>query len=159
MPEETSNPSDSATRAQSNISIVRAWIDAHNRHDPKALDCMDDSIEVVEAPTGAVHKGLDAVKKLTEDAYARGGWKDITNLFASEDQACVEYVARITMPVPPNGLEKGGGSLGPKRPDSSSAGKAETKVCAVFHFKNGKIVMTSSLNSTVRSMPLPPPEA
>jgi ketosteroid isomerase-like protein len=38
--------------AQRNIDTIRAWLDAHNRQDMKAIDYFAEDIEIVEMPTG-----------------------------------------------------------------------------------------------------------
>lgn len=52
------------TAAQENMNMIRAWIDAHNRQDMKALDYMDENIEIIEIPTGVVYKGMTKMKEL-----------------------------------------------------------------------------------------------
>jgi ketosteroid isomerase-like protein len=125
--------------AQDNINIIRAWIDAHNRRDMNALDYMDEDVEIV-VPTGVTHKGFDVMRKLAEMAYSRGGWKDITNIFASEDEACVEYNAKGNLSEPLSESERKTGIHGIDLSSAKPAAKTiELKVCFVCHFKNGKI--------------------
>lgn len=45
------------TTAQENMRSIRPWIDAHNRQDMKALDYLDENIEIIEIPSGVVYKG------------------------------------------------------------------------------------------------------
>ncbi|SRR6266702_1616599 len=128
------------TAAQENVNIIRAWIDAHNRQDMKALDYMDENIEIIEIPTGVVYKGMTKMKELAKIAYRRRGWKDITNLIATDDEVCVEYIARADMSKPLTEAEKKSGIHGI---DTSKARASnapfEMRVCFVCHMKDGKI--------------------
>ncbi len=72
------------TAAQENMRIIRAWIDAHNRQDMKALDYLDENIEILEIPTGVVYKGMAKMKELAQMAYRRHVWKEITHIMATD---------------------------------------------------------------------------
>jgi ketosteroid isomerase-like protein len=56
-----------ATKA--NIELMKAWLDAHNRQDMKALDYMSDDVEIVETPTGVVWRGRKDMENLAKLAY------------------------------------------------------------------------------------------
>lgn len=128
------------TAAQENMRIIRAWIDAHNRQDMKALEYLDEDIEIVEIPTGVVYKGMAKMKELAEMAYRRHGWKDITHIMATNEEVCVEYIARADTSQPLTEAEKAGGLHGVDI-SKARADKAlfELKVCFVCHIKDGKI--------------------
>src|ERR1700730_1965951 len=81
--------------AQRNIDTILAWLDAHNRRDMKAIDCYTDDIEIVEMPTGVVCKGMDKMRELAGMAYRRKGWKELTNIIATETGAQVAMAARL----------------------------------------------------------------
>jgi hypothetical protein len=41
------------------------------------------------------------MRELAKMAYRRRGWKDLTHIFATETEACVEYIARATSSTAP----------------------------------------------------------
>ncbi len=128
------------TAAQENMKMIRAWIDAHNHQDMKALDFMDEHIEIIEIPTGVVYKGMTKMKELAEVAYRRRGWKDITNLIATDDEVCVEYIARADMSKPLTKAEKESGLHGIDLSKAKASNTPfELRVCFVCHIKDGKI--------------------
>jgi hypothetical protein len=120
---------------QRNIETIRAWLDAHNRQDMKALDFYTEDIEIVEMPTGVVYKGMDKMRELARMAYRRKGWKELTNIIATETQACVEYIAKADMSQPLTKEEKESGLHGVdvSKAKSSSAPFA-IPVCYICHF-------------------------
>ncbi len=69
--------------AQTNIQIVKAWLDAHNRQDISALDYMSDDVEIVEMPTGVVWRGRRDTENLARLAYSRKSHKRLTHVFAT----------------------------------------------------------------------------
>jgi ketosteroid isomerase-like protein len=78
---------------QRNIDTIHAWLGAHNRQDMRAIDCYTEDIEIVEVPTGVVYKGRDKMRELARMAYRRKAWKDLTQIIATDTEACVEYAA------------------------------------------------------------------
>jgi ketosteroid isomerase-like protein len=128
------------TAAQENMRIIRAWIDAHNRQDMKALDYLDENIEILEIPTGVVYKGMAKMKELAQMAYRRHVWKEITHIMATDEEVCVEYTVRADISQPLTEGEKAGGLHGV---DISKAKTSKTpfelKLCFVCHIKDGKI--------------------
>jgi ketosteroid isomerase-like protein len=130
---------ETTTEARENVKIMLAWIDAHNRQDMKALDYMHEDVEIVEVPTGVVYRGMQQMKKLAAMAYSRRGDKEVTNVFASDDEACIEYVARADMSAPLTDTEKKEGLHGIDLSNAKPKSTFELKVCFVCQFKNGKI--------------------
>jgi len=63
----------------------------------KALDFYAEDIEIIEMPTGVVYKGMDKMRDSARMAYGRKASKELTNVIASETEACVEYVAKADM--------------------------------------------------------------
>jgi hypothetical protein len=72
------------------VETIRAWLDAHNRQDMKALDFYAEDIEIIEMPTGVTYKGMDKMRELARMAYGCKGCKELTNVIATEAEACVE---------------------------------------------------------------------
>lgn len=129
----------SQTAAQENMRIIRAWIDAHNHQDMKALDYLDEHIEILEVPTGVVYKGMAKMKELAAIAYRRRGYKEITHLIASDEGACVEYIAKADRSQPLTESEKAGIHGVDVSKAKPSSGSFELQVCFVCHIKDGKI--------------------
>jgi ketosteroid isomerase-like protein len=126
--------------AQENMRIIRAWIDAHNRQDMKALDYLDEQIEIIEVPTGVIYKGMTKRRELAEIAYRRRGYKEMTHLMATEEDVCVEYTNRADLSQPFTEGEKAGGIHGIAISKAkTSKAPFELKVCFVCHIKDGKI--------------------
>lgn len=128
------------TTAQENMTMIRAWLDAHNHRDMKALDYIDEDIEIVEIPTGEVYRGKAKMKELAEAAYSRPVWKELTHIMATDEEVCVEYTGRGTISQPLTEAEK---ESGIHEIDLSQAQAPTTpfelKVCFVCQIKNGKI--------------------
>ncbi len=126
---------------QRNIDTLRAWLDAHNRQDMKALDYFAEDIEIVEMPTGVVYKGMDKMRQLARMAYRRKGWKDLTHILATETDACVEYIARADMSQPLTKEEQKSGIHGVDISNAkSSTAPVAIPVCFICHFTaEGKI--------------------
>jgi hypothetical protein len=113
----------------------------HNRQDMKAIECYSDDIEIVEMPTGVVYKGMDKMRELAGMAYRRNGWKELTNIIATETEACVEYVASADISAPLTEEEKRSGIHGVdiSKAKSTTAPFA-IPVCYTCHFReHGKI--------------------
>jgi ketosteroid isomerase-like protein len=127
--------------AQRNIDTICAWLDAHNRQDMKAIDCYTDDIKIVEMPTGVVYKGMDKMRELAATAYRREGWKELTNIIATETEECVEYVASADISGPLTEEEKRSGIHGVDISKAKpSTAPFALPVCYICHFaEDGKI--------------------
>lgn len=134
--------SDFAEIEQRNMSVIKTWIEAHNRQDVEgALVFFDDDIEIEEIPTGVKYKGIDSIREMARVAYSSQGYKVITNLFASKDWACVEYDASANLTEASN--ISGPSIFGNiQHGVSPPTGKQtiEMKVCYLAHFnQKGKM--------------------
>jgi ketosteroid isomerase-like protein len=128
------------TAAQENMRIIHAWIDAHNRQDMKALDYLDEQIEIIEIPTGVIYKGMAKMKELAAVAYRRRGYKEITHIMATDEEVCVEYTARADLSQPLTEVEKASGIHGIEISKVKiSHAPFELKVYFVCHIKDSKI--------------------
>ena len=83
------------TAAQENMQLICAWIDAHNRQDRKALDYLDENVEIIQISTGSVSHWEDQ-ENLMKLAYIRKSYKELTHIFATDDEVCAEYTAKIS---------------------------------------------------------------
>ncbi len=134
-------PKSTNLTVQRNIDTMMFWLDAHNRQDMAALDCFAEDIEIIEMNTGVVYKGMDKMRELAKAAYKRKGFKDLTNIFATETYACLEYIASGDTSEPLSEEERKSGFHG------IDISKAKTKsnsisipICFICHFNdNGKI--------------------
>ncbi len=126
--------------AQANVELVTAWLDAHNRGDISALDCMADDVEIVEMPTGIVWRGRQDMENLARLAYSRKSHKRLTHIFATDKDVCVEYVTVVPTAGEVSRFEKEWGLHGI---DISNAEPArdmfELPVCFVCEIENGRI--------------------
>jgi ketosteroid isomerase-like protein len=126
--------------AQANLKLMRAWLDAHNRQDMKALDYMSDDVEVIEMPTGVVWRGRQDMENLARLAYSRKSHKRLTHVFATDKQACAEYVTVVRTAGTVSDFEKEQGLHGI---DVSNAKPIvdtfELPVCFVCEIEDGKI--------------------
>lgn len=125
--------------AQENAALVRSLLDLFNsrQSDPawldKTLAPIAEDCEVVDAPSGRISRGPDGLKEVTllfADAFPNGR-VEITTLFATEDQVCVEYIGRGTNTGP---LHLPTGDL------SATGRAAELPFCDTFRIRGGKIV-------------------
>ena len=125
--------------AQNNAAIARQGYEAYNRHasDPRWLDyvteTVSDDCEVVDVPNGAVFRGPEGLKQFLQvfsTAFPESS-VEVTNLFATEDQAVVEFIGRGTHSGPLHGPA---GDIPP-------TGKSWTlHFCDVYKFREDKIV-------------------
>ena len=138
---QTLNTVDKNPVIQRNIDTILFWLDAHNRQDMKALDCYTDDIEIIEMNTGAVHQGMKKMHELARLAYGRKGFKQLTHLFATETDACVEYIARADTSQPLTDEEKHSNMHGLDISKAKTiANSVEVPVCFICHFTEaGKI--------------------
>lgn len=127
------------TAAQKNIDIIRAWLDAHNRQDRKALDYLDENVEIIQIPTGSVSHWED-LENLMKLAYTRKSYKELTHIFATDDEVCAEYTARISTAGAVSEFEQEQGLHGIDLSETKpTVDMVEIQVCFVCHIKNGKI--------------------
>ena len=123
---------------QDNAALARQGYDAYNRHasDPRWLDYVADTVsddcEVVDVPNGAVFRGPEGLKQFLQvfsTAFPESS-VEVTNLFATEDQAVVEFIGRGTHTGPLHGPA---GDIPP-------TGRSWTlQFCDVYKFREGKI--------------------
>jgi len=127
------------TTAQHTATLVQTLYDLYNSHqsDPawldKSLAFFAEDCEVIDIPSGATSRGPGGYKQLIlffEEGFPDSGI-EITNLFATEDQAVVEFIGRGTNTAP---LHMPTGDVPP-------TGRAvEMRFCDVYRISNGKIV-------------------
>lgn len=125
--------------APSTLILVQTLYDLMNSHqsDPawldKSLAFFAEDCEVIDVPSGMISRGPDGYKHLIlffEEGFPDSGI-EITNLFATEDQAVVEFIGRGTNTGP---LHMPPGHVPP-------TGRAvEMHFCDVYRVKDGKIV-------------------
>jgi ketosteroid isomerase-like protein len=126
--------------ARHNMDIIRAWLDAHNRQDMQALDYMDDEVEIVETPTGVVWRGRQDIESLARLAYERRSYKELTHLFAADDEVCAEYTTRVSTADPVSEFAKEHGLHGIDITNAQPTVQTfALPVCFVCHISNGKI--------------------
>ncbi len=124
---------------QETLTLVKTLLDLTNNHlsDPdwlnKSLAFFAEDCEVIDVPSGVTSHGPDGYKQMI--LFFAEGFPDsgieITNLFATEDQAVVEFIGRGTNTGP---LHMPGGDVPP-------TGRAvELRFCDVYRIENGKIV-------------------
>jgi SnoaL-like domain len=92
------------TTAQDTAALVETLYDLTNNHqsDPawlgKSLAFFAEDCEVIDVPSGMTSRGPDGYKQLIlffEEGFPDSGI-EITHLFATEDQAVVEFIGRGT---------------------------------------------------------------
>jgi ketosteroid isomerase-like protein len=126
--------------AQANVVLMKAWLDAHNRQDMKALDYMSDDVEIVEMPTGVVWRGRHDMEDLARLAYSRKSYKRLTHIFATDREVCVEYVTVVSITGEMTDSEKKQGLHGIDVSNAKPAVDAfELPVCFVCEIAGGKI--------------------
>jgi len=125
--------------AQHIVTLVQTLYNLMNDHqsDPawldKSLTFFAEDCEVMDIPSGITSRGPDGYKQLIlffEEGFPDSGI-EITNLFATDEQAVVEFIGRGTNTGPlhmPTG-------------DAPPTGHAvEMRFCDVYCVRNGKIV-------------------
>jgi steroid delta-isomerase-like uncharacterized protein len=127
------------TAAQDTITLVNTLYDLTKNHqsDPvwldKSLTFFAEDCEVVDIPSGTTSRGPDGYKQLIlffEDGFPDSGI-EITNMFATDDQAVVEFIGRGTNTGP---LHMPTGDVPP------TGRTVEMRFCDVYRIRNGKIV-------------------
>lgn len=126
--------------AQTNMDLVRAWVDAINHNDVEAeLACWQPDAQMTVVPLGVTFKGVDEFRRGGVKSSAMVGTqplegrKQITHLFGSgDDWVCVEYDVQASVDGPivlqnvivvPAGVSR----------------NLELKVCVIAHVRNGKM--------------------
>ncbi len=125
--------------AQTNMQLIQAWVDAVNRNDVQAeLACWQPDGEFEVVATGTIYQGVAELERAggASAAMVAGqpaqGRKQITNLFASEDWACVEYATHATIAAP---IALRGVELVP----TGATRSVDTRVCVIAHIRDGKM--------------------
>jgi steroid delta-isomerase-like uncharacterized protein len=125
--------------AQDNATIAQKGYDAYNsRHsDPRWLNYVTDTVaedcEVVDVPSGATFRGPEGLKQFLlgfSTAFPDSS-AEVTNLFATEDGAVVEFLAGGTHTGPLHGPA---GDIPP------TGRSMKLQFCDVYKFRDGKIV-------------------
>src|SRR5438876_3354636 len=105
------NRKETFMSAQDNAAITQKGYDAYNTHasDPKWLDAATEDLtedcEVVDVPSGATFRGPEGLKQFLlgfSTAFPDSS-AEVTNLFATEDGAVVEFIAGGTHTGPLHG--------------------------------------------------------
>src|SRR5947209_18925112 len=127
------------TTAQHTGTLVQTLYDLYNSHqsDPtwldKSLTFFAEDCEVIDVPSGMTSHGPEGYKQLIlffEEGFP-GSSIEITNLFAIEEQAAVEFIGR--------GINTG--SLHMPTGDLPPTGQSvELRFCDVYRVRYGKIV-------------------
>jgi steroid delta-isomerase-like uncharacterized protein len=130
---------ETSSTAQNTVTLVQTLYDLLNnaQSDPawldKSLAFFAEDCEVIDIPSGMTSYGPDGYKQLI--LFFVDGFPDsrveITNLFATEDQAVVEFIGRGTNTGP---LHMPTGDLPP------TGQPVELRFCDVYRIENGKIV-------------------
>jgi len=125
--------------AQNTVTLVQSLYDLMNNHqsDPvwldKSLTFFDEDCEIIDIPSGVTSRGPEGYKQLI--LFFEEGFPDseieITNLFATDDQAVVEFIGRGTNTGP---LHMPTGDVPP------TGRVVEMRFCDVHRVSNGKIV-------------------
>jgi ketosteroid isomerase-like protein len=125
---------------QANVELVKCWLDAHNRQDMKALDYMSEDVEIVEMPTGVVWRGRRDMENVARLAYSRKSHKRLTHVFATDKEACAEYVTVVSTAGEVSGFEKEWGLHGIDIANAEPTGEIfELPVCFVCEIHDWKI--------------------
>ncbi len=125
--------------AQDNVTLVRTVFDVYNTHesDPQWLEqsiaSTAEDCELINVPLGITLVGPEGLKQFLL------GWStafpdsrvEITNLFATEDQAVVEFIGRGTHTGP---------LQGPAGDIPATGRRVEIQFCYVYRIRNGKFV-------------------
>ena len=130
---------DTIMAAQENVALARSLLDLYNNRqsDPawleKSMAAFTADTKYIDIPSRTTFRGPDGYKQLIlffEEGFPDSGI-EITNLFATEDQAVVEFIGRGTNTGP---LHMPTGDVPP-------IGRAvEMRFCDVYRVRNGKIV-------------------
>ena len=124
---------------QETINLVQRDFDTYNNHssDPewlyKATAVITEDCEIIDIPSGIVLRGPEGYKEflLQWSIAFPDSRADIANLFATEDQAVVEFTVRGTHAGPLSGAS---GEIAPTHR------KLDLGICQLFRIKDGKFV-------------------
>lgn len=125
------------------VAFVRRGYDAYNarQSDPHWLDYANEDYaedcEVVAIPFGMIFRGPEGLKQYLsgQSAAFPDGRAEVTNVFATAEQAIVEFIVRGTH----NGvLHSPAGDIPP------TGRSFELRFCDVFQLRNGKIARHAS---------------
>ena len=129
--------------AQENVALARSQLDLYNSHQSdqawleKSAANVAEDCELIDVPTGRTLRGLEGFKQLS--LFFADGFPDskveITNVFATEDQAVIEFTGRGTNTGP---LHMPTGDIPP------TGRYSELRFCSVNRAKSGKIVSIHS---------------
>jgi steroid delta-isomerase-like uncharacterized protein len=129
----TDNVEPHERKVQDNLALMRRYFDLLYTKDLDAmLELVDDDIKWLVVPTGDVISGKASLAELAANHWGASPdrTKQLLNLFATEDYACMEYTSGGTLTgevdfrsikIPPSGRTY------------------EIQCCFVFHFKDGKV--------------------
>jgi len=130
---------DNTLTAQENVALARSLLDLYNSHqsDPAWLDkivaTLAEDFEVIDVPTGRTLHGPDGYREI--NLFFAEGFPDslveLTNVFATDDQAVVEFTGRGTNTGP---LHMPMGDIPP------TGRYSELRFCSVSRARSGKIV-------------------
>jgi predicted ester cyclase len=125
--------------AQENVVLVQSLLDLYNHHqsDPawleKSLAFFTADSELLDVPTGRTLPGPEGYKQLVlffAEAFPESSG-EVTNVFATDDQAALEFTGRGTNTGP---LHMPTGDIPP------TGRYSELRFCGVYRIKSGKIV-------------------
>jgi len=126
------------SEAEQNVKLVQNWVDAINNNDvERELSCWHPDGEYFIMATDTHYKGIGDIRKAGEvsasmiSGQPSAGRKQITNLFATDEWACVEYRtdAKVSGPISVKNVE-----ILPKGVSKT----VRQQVCIVFHIRDGK---------------------
>jgi ketosteroid isomerase-like protein len=129
---------DQTMTAKDNERLVRTLYDAYNNHqsDPawfeKAAASIAEDFEGIN-PRGVTRRGPEGLQRhwqLWVGSFRESN-VEVTNVFATKDQAVVEFIGRGTHTGP---LQGPAGDIQP------TGRKVEVRFCEVYGFKDGKVV-------------------
>jgi steroid delta-isomerase-like uncharacterized protein len=120
------------------VAFVRRGYDAYNAHqsDPHWLDYATQDMaqdgEVIDIPSGMIFRGPDGLKQFLSSFSAAfpDSRVEITNLFATEEHAVVEFIVRGTHT---GILQSPAGAIAP------TGRSFELRFCDVYQLRNRKI--------------------
>jgi len=134
---------DDTMTVQENVALARSQLDLYNSHqsDPAWLDkivaALTEDCEIIDVPTGRTLRGPDGYREI--NLFFAEGFPDsrveLTNVFATDDQAVIEFTGRGTNTGP---LHMPTGDIPP------TGQYSELRFCSVNRAKSGKIVSIHS---------------
>ncbi len=119
--------------AQDNVTLARTLIESYNTQDIEQYAAVaTEDCEVLDVPSGMVSHGREALKQFAQVFITAfpDGKLELTNIFATDDQAAFEFVARGTHTGP---LVSPSGQIPPTGRD------VELRFCNIVQVRNGKV--------------------